>query len=232
MKKRVGTTLFTLLGIVYVIINVILFILIDKHLEEQLSNGVFWFVWAMTFVFTAGVTCFIYFTYKTSKQYDDITVPALIYVMGIFNVIYIVLGLILMFIPSVKFTLALVLELILTGGLIGFLVMFKNVTGYMKDNNAAEKVKAVRMLKLEVDQAVGYVDNPEIIKALNELSEEIRFSDPMSSLQLRAIEEQIELIVGEILVAAMEKDYESLPTLIDKARKQLKVRNAKCAILK
>ena len=87
--------------------------IINKHLDEQFQNGVFWFVWAMTFIFNGGLTCGVYFLYKSNKKYDDITVPALIYVMGIFNVIYILLGLILMFIPSVKFTLALILELIL-----------------------------------------------------------------------------------------------------------------------
>lgn len=232
MKKRVGATLLTTVGVVYVVLNVILFILINKHFDEQFKNGVFWFVWAMTFIFNGALTCGVYFLYKNNKKYDDITVPALIYVMGIFNVIYIVLGLILMFIPSVKFTLALILELILTGAYIVFLVMFKNVVGYMRANNADEKVKSIRLLKAQIDNAISYVDDPEIVKQLAAFAEEIRFSDPMSVPQLQAMEDQIQIKVGEILVAAMEKDYDTLPNLIETARKQLKARNANIAILK
>lgn len=232
MKKRIGTTLLPLIGIAYVVINVILFILINKHMSEQFSNGVFWFVWVMTFIFNGGVTCGVYFYYKSSKKYDAITIPALIYVMGIFNIIYLVLGLILMFIPSVKFTLALILELVLTGAYAAFLIMFNNAVGYMKEHNADEKVKSIRLLKAQVDNAISFVDNPQIIKDLNALSEEIRFSDPMSVPQLKPMEDQIQIKVGEILVAAMNKDYDALPNLIDTARKQLKARNANIAILK
>ena len=54
----------------------------------------------------------------------------------------------------------------------------------------------------------------------------------MSVPQLQAMEDQIQIKIGEILVAAMNKDYEALPNLIDTARKQLKARNANIAILK
>lgn len=232
MKKKGGLILLATVGIIYVVINVILFVIMNNVLPEQLKNGVFWFVWAMTFIFNAILDCGIFFTHKSKEKYDIATVPALVYVMGIFNAIYLVLGLILMFIPKTTFTVAIILELILTAAYILFLIYFYAAVGHMKKNDASKKVVFIRSLQADVDYAKEMIEDADLKKKLEQLSEDIRFSDPMSQGEIIALDEKIQMTVGLILANAMEKNYDALNELVDNASKQLKYRNAKVKMLK
>ena len=67
---------------------------------------------------------------------------------------------------------------------------------------------------------------------LSKLSEDIRFSDPMSHESLKMVEEQLKEIVFRMNVAASENNDEELEKLIKEADLKLKYRNSKCVNLK
>ncbi len=232
MKKKSGLVLLSSVGIIYLVLNVILFIIINKTMPHQFKNGTFWFVWVMTFIFNAIVDCGIFAFYKGKEKYDVATVPALIYIMAIFNAVYIVLGLILMFIPKTKFTLALIFELIITAAYALFFIYFFSALGHMKKHDASKKVVFIRSLQADVDYAKDIVEDADLKKKLEALSEDIRFSDPMSQGEIIALDEKIQMTVGSILANAMDKNYDALNELVDNASKQLKYRNAKIKMLK
>ena len=232
MKKKIGILTFSAIGIVYLVLNVILFVLISNIMPQQLKNGVFWFVWFMTFLFNAGVSSLVFFLYKSSNKYDDVTVPPLIYVMGCFNAAYLVLGLILMFIPPLTITVAIILELLITAAYALFLIYFFSVTNYMKANNATKKVVFIRSLCVDLDHANEFITDVELQNKIKQLSEDVRYSDPMSSGEVVQLDEQLQQLVQSIVVHAMEKNYDVVNELVDKTNIQLKYRNAKCKMLK
>lgn len=232
MKKKLGIVTFSTIGIVYLVLNVILFILINRIMPQQFSNGVFWFVWFMTFIFNAGVSILVFLFYKSSSKYDDVTVPPLIFVMGAFNVVYIILGLILMFIPPLKITLAIILELLVTAAYALFLIYFFSVTNHMKANNANKKVVFIRSLCVDLDHANQFVTDQELQNKIKQLSEDVRFSDPMSQGEIVDLDAKLQEIIQAIVINAMEKRFDVVNELVDKASIQLKYRNAKCKMLK
>jgi hypothetical protein len=75
------------------------------------------------------------------------------------------------------------------------------------------------------------VKTPEVRAALEELSEKIRFSDPMSHQALAIVEGEIASTIDEITMKLMAGD-ENVATLIQKAEMQLARRNSQCLALK
>ena len=232
MKKKSGIVLLASVGIVYLVLNVILFIVLNKTMAEQFKNGVFWFVWVMTFIANGIVDVAIFLTHKSKEKYDIATIPTLIYIMGIFNGIYILLGLILMFIPKTTFTIALILELILSAAYALALVYYFAAVGHMKKHDATKKVLFIRSLTADIDYAKDLVEDQELKNKLAMLSEDIRFSDPMSQEEILSLDEKIQTTVGLIVANAMDKNYDALNELVENASNQLKYRNAKVKMLK
>ena len=107
------TSLISIL-LIYGLLNVILFVIITSKMEDQLENSTFWFVWAFTFIVNyLGVLGCSYLAKEKTKN-DFVNNTPLYFSMYLFSFIYILLGMILMFIPSVQFTLALILEAIVS----------------------------------------------------------------------------------------------------------------------
>ena len=104
----------------------------------------------------------------------------------------------------------------------------------MKENINKRKAKVfyIRDLQSDVDYVYSLVSNNEIRQKLSKLSEDIRFSDPMSHESLKMVEEQLKEIVFKMNVAASENNDEELEKLIKEADLKLKYRNSKCVNLK
>ena len=107
-------------------------------------------------------------------------------------------------------------------------------TNYINSNIKKQKAKVfyIRDLQSDVDYVSQLVSNIELKKKLNKLSEDIRFSDPMSHESLQSVEEQLKELVFRMNVAASENNEEELEKLIKEADLKLKYRNNKCINLK
>lgn len=92
----------------------------------------------------------------------------------------------------------------------------------------AEKVVFVKQLKLQVDSIE--TENAELAKALKELSENIRFSDPMSHSKLKDIEDSLVAAVDDLENNASDGD--KALSLCAQVEKLLKRRNDQCKMYK
>lgn len=92
----------------------------------------------------------------------------------------------------------------------------------------AEKVVFIKQLKIQVDSIE--TENAELAKALKELSENIRFSDPMSHSKLKDIEDSLVAAVDELENNA--SDVDKALSLCTQVEKLLKRRNDQCKMYK
>lgn len=227
------TSLISIL-LIYGLLNVILFVIITSKMEEQLENSTFWFVWAFTFIVNyLGVLGCSYLAKEKTKN-DFVNNTPLYFSMYLFSFIYILLGMILMFIPSVQFTLALILEAIVSILYIVTVLFLYNAISHIKSNDAkqAKKVFYIRNLQTEVDFCLGLVKENENKKLLIQLQEAIRYSDPMSDDSLESTEQQIELLVNRIKNECIVSNEQAIKELVDNLLNLIKYRNEKVKQLK
>ena len=90
----------------------------------------------------------------------------------------------------------------------------------------------IRMLKADVDDCIARTGDPTVIAALQDLSERVRFSDPMSHPALGGIEIELSTTVATIAAALSESDTARATALITKACTLLESRNQRCIMLK
>lgn len=227
------TSLISIL-LIYGLLNVILFVIITSKMEDQLENSTFWFVWAFTFIVNyLGVLGCSYLAKEKTKN-DFVNNTPLYFAMYLFSFIYVLLGMILMFIPSVQFTLALVLEAIVSILYIVTVLFLYNAISHIKSNDEkqAKKVFYIRNLQTEVDFCLGLVKENENKKLLIQLQEAIRYSDPMSDDSLESTEQQIELLVNRIKNECIVSNEQAIKELVDNLLNLIKYRNEKVKQLK
>jgi len=214
--------------IVLVVYNVIVFVIpFDR-------GGSFWtgYFFSMIAILLAAAVSVYAFDRKglRKKVYG---VP-LIYVVFWFLVIQLALGLfemLLFFIPS-HYLIA--LNIILLGAfLIGLITAVAGKEEIERsDENMKEKVFTSNQLQVDVECLMDKTTDNISKKALKDLSETIRYSDPMSSPQLAAIENKIQSKVVILSEAVENKDTDSIKTLCIELQQLFAERNRKCKILK
>lgn len=92
----------------------------------------------------------------------------------------------------------------------------------------AEKVIFIKQLKLQVDSIE--TENTDLAKKIKEISENIRFSDPMSHSKLKDIEDSLVAAVDELENNA--SDVDKALSLCAQVEKLLKRRNDQCKMYK
>ena len=88
------------------------------------------------------------------------------------------------------------------------------------------------MLKADVDGIQARCDDERVIAALSELSDEIRYSDPMSVGALESYESDLSAAISKIEDAVRGKDAEGALDLIKEASLLLQDRNRRLKMLK
>lgn len=128
------------------------------------------------------------------------------------------------------YTVALIANLVL-GVIFSILILALFASAEKIDKSeqfTAEKVLFIKQLKLKVESLD--VDDAELNKKLKELSEDIRFSDPMSHSKLEDIETELMASVDEL--EENISDVDKAKALCVQVAKLLKKRNDQCKILK
>ena len=94
-----------------------------------------------------------------------------------------------------------------------------------------EKVFYIKSLQADVE---GLLDrtSDDMKKLLKDLAETIRYSDPMSSPQLAAIENKIEAKAAGLTEAVDRADGNAIKALCDELQQLFAERNRKCKVLK
>jgi len=100
------------------------------------------------------------------------------------------------------------------------------------DEKVKEKVFYIKSLQVDVEGLVGRVSEDSLKKTLKDLAEAIRYSDPMSSPQLAAVENKIETRAVVLSEAVDNADGDSVKALCNELQQLFAERNRKCKILK
>lgn len=93
-----------------------------------------------------------------------------------------------------------------------------------------KNTSAMLALRSKAGTLPGLADNAEMKKALTELSESFRFSDPVSSDALAEIEQDLASLLDELQKALLEKDSASAETLCKQTELKLIERNRLCKL--
>jgi hypothetical protein len=230
MKKL--NKFFVLISLVLVcaLLNTIVFLTVDK---ARLDTSAFWLAWGFATPWNLAMAIGLHLW--ASKKPDDalIKMPAAYYICATFGGVYLLLGAIFMYANIEKITLLLILEFIVT---VAYLIMTfyvclagNHITQSEKETK--QKVFFIRMLQSNVASCVPMVNNPDVKAALEELSEKIRYSDPMSHASLAMVEGELASTIDEIASKLATGD-EDVEALIKKAEMQLARRNSQCLMLK
>jgi len=99
------------------------------------------------------------------------------------------------------------------------------------DEKVKEKVFYIKALQADVEGLLGRVSE-DLKKTLQDLAETIRYSDPMSSPQLAAIENKIEARAANLAEAVDKNDGDAVKALCNELQQLFAERNRKCKILK
>ena len=221
--------LFSML-LVCALLNAIVFLTVD---DARLESKVFWMAWAFATPWNILVAAALHF-WAAKKQGDEmLKMPVAYYLCAVFGGIYLVLGAIFMYAAIEAFTLLLILELILTVIYLIAIFYVCAAGNYIakSEKHVKQKVFFIKMLQSNVASCLSMVKDTATRQALEELSEKIRFSDPMSHQALAVIEGELANTIDEITNKLLGGD-EDVASLIQKAEMQLARRNSQCLMLK
>ena len=224
MYKKLSALSFLPSLIIIVVLNLLLFVTVP---DMRLSSPVFWIAWTFTFPINAivAVAVWLYIDMKTSARKEDtITyLPLTTYIILAATAVYLVFGIVLMYFSIESVTLAVIIELIISGGYASFLYYALFLANRVSDAQKAtrEKVLFIQLLRSDLESCFSNVKD-----------ERIRYSDPMSHPSLALCEEELSKAVQMIVIKVNTADTENIADDVNKARALLDMRNSRCLILK
>ncbi len=149
-------------------------------------------------------------------------------------VIQVIVGFVEMAVPSIPYKYGIALNAILLGcSLIGFIAVDagKEIIEQI-DEKIKGKVFYIKSLQADIEGLVGRASDDSMKKPLKDLAETIRYSDPMSSPQLAAIENKIEGKAAALAETVGTGDGGAVKAQCEELQQLFAERNRKCKILK
>ncbi len=229
MKKNM-TRLWTVLAVVLLVYNVVVF---AAPFEK---TAVFFLSWIFTL---AAVGAQIY-TLRTAF-YRDENVRSKFYgfpiarIGAVYLIAQLILGLVFMAAGShAALWIPLILYTVLLGAAAVGFIAADAVRSQVEeqDEKLKKNVECIRTLQSKAVSMVQLLKDEEARKALEKFSEDLRFSDPVSSEGLRDIEADLIFCMEELQQAAAEGDSASVIALEQKASSVLMERNRLCKLEK
>ncbi|MBR6693805.1 MAG: hypothetical protein IKL62_02530 [Clostridia bacterium] len=223
ISKGQGVSLFTSI-IIFTIFNIVVFLAPLAH------TVVFWlgYFFALYALITFALTLTLYFG-KPVKEDKFLSLPA-VKIAWVYFIIQTALSLFEMIACPLPYLTVLIINLVL-GAVFAFIILALYSASARIDKTeqyTAEKVLFIKQLKLQLDSA--QTDDEELTKAIKKLSEDVRYSDPMSHSKLAAIENSIFEAVDELVYCLNDK--EKALNVCGQISKMLKTRNEQCKMYK
>ena len=217
--------------IVYAIANAILFLVLPN---ETFSLTSYWIAWAFTFPLCIITTLLVTIYCSHTNNSTIVKLPLLFTIQYSSMLIYFIAGIILMSLGIDSIAPVLVTELAITAIYAVLFLYAWATTSYLTKNIAYTKAKVffIRSLCVDLDNCIPTVNNPEDAKKISDLSEKIRYSDPISHPSLRESEIKLQDLVFQIVHAASANASSEISKLTYEATVELNARNNKCKLLK
>ncbi len=102
----------------------------------------------------------------------------------------------------------------------------------VQDAVLQQNVKTIRALQSKAQSLVGLCRDPETEKVLQEFSDALRYSDPVSSPALEASEAELTALTDDMQKALLEQDHSAVKQLCARAAAVLAERNRLCKLNK
>ena len=229
-----GKRLLVILGIIFIVYNVVLFALCGFN-----DHGVaFWISWAFMMVAFATLALSVGFIGKRVMILRDwlfgypLIKHSFIYI--IFELVLSTLFIVLDGLMLVKWVIAFSLQFIALGVYLVFAVScliakeaIDNVNTKVKD-----KKTFIRLLKVDADILVDACNDPDAKKKFSDFAEMVRYSDPMSSEALFELEKEISYCITLANEKIKQNSKDEALELCQKASLLLTERNKKTKALK
>ena len=103
---------------------------------------------------------------------------------------------------------------------------------HVQDAKLRGDVRLMRSLQSKLNQLASQCDDPDAASALKKLAEELRYSDPVSSAALTAIEADLSAAVEELQAAVIDADTAAVKHLCPKTSALLEERSRLCKLNK
>ena len=212
-------------------IGIILFILfnITAFAIPTTRTTTFWITYVFTIIaFIAQIFIWNFALEKAKNLQHRLWSFSIIYI----GIVYLVLQIIVFFLFRIIATLptwsAIVVSVIISGISIASILASESGVNEIKQNEIKVhyKISFIRVLQTEIDLLINREKDDDVRLALENLAQKIRFSDPMSSEQLKVLENEIDSKVSDLKIATNKKE------LIDIINLLLDERNIKCKMIK
>lgn len=99
-----------------------------------------------------------------------------------------------------------------------------------QDEILKENVSNMRALQSLSSSLVGLCQDENLKKTLQDLADEFKYSDPVSSEDTLDIENNLKSVVGEIQKAIIDGEFEAAGNLVVRAKSELAERNRVCKL--
>lgn len=214
---------YAILSIFFVLISVIAFAV------PTVKTNTFW----IAYVFTAAAFVVQIVIWKLAFGKEDtlkskfLAIPV-VYIGSVYLLIQVIAFAVFKFIPTLPAWVAVVVCALIVG--VSVVCMITAEVGCEEiervETRVQKKVFYVKELQVDVELLADGETDDAVKKALTQLAEKIRFSDPMSNEQLAALENRISDKVIELKTTA-----DRMP-IIKELNSLLDERNKKCILLK
>ena len=215
-------------AIVLAVFNIITFVLPFNR------SGSYWIGYGFTMLailLTAGVGLYALGREGLKSKFYGMSI---VLVAWTYLIVQAITGVLEMVIFTIPYQYTLVINIVMLGacliGLIGVNMGKEEIERIEAKVN--EKVFFIKSLQGDVEGLASRASDGSLIKALKELADTIRYSDPMSSPLLATIENKIEIKTATLAEAVEADDAVSAKGSIDELQQLFAERNRKCKSLK
>lgn len=223
LSKGQGISLFTAI-VAFAIFNIVVFVAPLVH-SVNFWLGYFFELFALI---TMVLTLVLYFG-KSVKEDKFLSLPA-VKVAWIYFVVQTALSVWEMIAFPLSYIPTLIINLILGVVFATAILALYAASGKIDKSEQFTQGKVIFIKQLKLDLDSLETDNDELSKKIKELSENVRYSDPMSHSMLQSIEESLCDTIGEL--ADNITDTDKALELCNKATRLLKKRNEQCKMYK
>jgi hypothetical protein len=221
---------FAAVFVLLAVFNVVIFIIPFN------KGGGFWTGYGfsmLAILLSAAVSFYAFDREGLKSKFYGVPLISVVWRYLVIQVIAGALEMVLDFIP-IPFQYGIALNTILLGACLIGLITVEAAKEEIEriDAQIKEKVFYIKSLQVDVEGLIGRSSEDSQKKTLKDLAETIRYSDPMSSPQLAAIENKIEAKAAVLTEAVGSNDGDAIKALCNELQQLFAERNRKCKILK
>lgn len=222
MMKKNSTKGYVILGILFALISIIAFAV------PTVKTATFW----IAYVFTAAAFAAQIIIWRTALGKETLKSKFLgfpvVHIGIVYTVIQVIAFAVFMFVPALPTWSAIVVCSVIAG--ISAVCMISADAGRNEIERVEAKVQKkvfyIRELQADIELLADNETNADVKKALTQLAEKIRFSDPMNNEQLADLEDKISTKIEELKTTSSQLE------IITELNSLLDERNKKCKNLK